>query len=377
SLNNLANRLSEVGDRTGALQAFEDAWSGLTSGTEIHLRLARVRWLLQQPGSRDDVGDPVVSDLAEASLLCEQVSDDPRAAGESRRSVVGTVAWVLEERPDLADEFVAKLPGWTLFQPGEDLMGLGNQWLRAGAWAAREQFLSDHLHQLTEPEVRAGLRLLCFQQPELGELALLERLLDDIERDGLPAVLAGVGPIFVLREQLEEWLQTTDWHSSERYLLRHPNLVGSRDALAVLASYGDSPMIRQHRGLLVLAAAAGVEAAYAARADAEIAADLGNELIEKLQWDAIPALLQSAPGLAKHLFNVAYLILVHSAIDHREDGDWQPDEDLLGMLREVGTPEQCQVAANRLRRLRKHHPDLPARLSSLADALVEDQPETD
>ncbi len=370
SLNNQANRRSEVGDLSTALQAFADSWEGLPASSQAHLRTARVRWLIARRGWGAGTVDLLITDCAEASRLAEDLTEEAHLLGPARRAVAGTVAGLSQQRPELADRLSSVLPVWALSTPDDDVVSLCNDWLGSGSWSQQELFLTEHLDRLRDPKTRADLRTLCFQQPEARGLALLERLLDDIDEHGVEQVLTQARHDFTLGEELRDWLETSTWRESERFLVDHRHLLTDNDALSSLASFGDGALVQQHLGLLMLSASVGIDTAYAARADAETAVNVGNELIEKRSWPAVVALLWAAPGLAERPFALTYIILVLDAVNTNQGADWTPNPELIEQARRQGTPEQRKVAAGRLRHLLRDHPGQPPSLTTLADALT-------
>ena len=370
SLNNQANQRSEVGDRVAAAQAFADGCEGLSASSQAHLRLARVRWLLARRTSGPDTDELLIADCVEASRLAADVAEETRLVGPARRAVADTVADLTQQRPDLADHLSSALPVWALSRPDDDLVSLCDEWLSGGSWAQRELFFTEHLDQVRDPNTRADLRTLHFQQPEVRGLALLERLLDDIDKHGVDQVLARARHHFTLGEELTDWLETITWRDSERFLVDHRHLLNDNEAPSSLARFGDGPLVQQHLGLLMLSASVGIEAAYAARADADTAVNLGNELIEKLAWPAVASLLLAAPGLAERPFALAYLLLVLDAVNNDQGAQWTPDPELLERASRHATPELRMLGAGRLRRLLRDHSGLPSSLATLADALT-------
>ena len=370
SLNNQAAMRSEVGDLSTALQAFADSWEGLPASSQAHLRTARVRWLIARRGWGAGTVDLLITDCAEASRLAEDLSEEAHLIGPARRAVAGTVAGLSQQRPELADRLSSVLPVWALSTPDDDVVSLCNDWLGSGSWSQQELFLTEHLDRLRDPNTRADLRTLCFQQPEARGLALLERLLDDIDEHGVEQVLTQARHDFTLGEELRDWLETSTWRESERFLVDHRHLLTDNDALSSLASFGDGALVQQHLGLLMLSASVGIDTAYAARADAETAVNVGNELIEKRSWPAVVALLWAAPGLAERPFALTYIILLLDAVNTNQGADWTPNPELIEQALRQGTPDQRKVAAGRLRHLLRDHPGQPPSLTTLADALT-------
>ncbi len=367
SLNNQAAQRSEVGDRAGALAAFADAWEGLCPSSQAQLRVARIRWLLSGQAVDAEADGLLIADHAAAAELAAE-DGEARLVGPARRAVVGVVEEARLRRPDLGAQINAILPGWALAQPDEDLIGLGNDWLNQASWSEREQFLRAHLALLQDPSTRSGLARLRFQQPEISGLTLLEHLLTRIDEHGADQALATARHGFTLVEELTAWLRTATWQGSEEYLAKHRHLLNEEDAPRVLAGFGPSPMIQQHLGLLILAAATSIDLAYAARADVATATALANELIERYDWQALQALALASPGLAERPFT---LLLIHLVLDAiRAVGEWTPDPDTLELAHRHGTAEQRRAAAGRLTRLTRDHPNQSRHLTTLAAALT-------
>ena len=370
SLNNQATIRSEGGHPPAATKTFVAGWEGLSASVQSHLRMERVRWMLSHHASGDGADDLLLADCVEACRLATGTTEDARLVGSARRTIAGMVADLIGQRPDLADDLQSTLPAWALGEPGGEIVDLGDEWLGCESWAEREQFLTRYLDRLRDPTTREALRTLGFQQPELRGLAMLEQLLDDFDEHGVDQVLPVVRHHFTLIEELQEWLEMTTWRDSERFLTGHRQLLTDDEALSTLASLGDSPLIRQHLGLLTLAATVGVDTAYAARADADTAVSLGNELIESLRWPTISALLFAAPVIAERPFQLAYFLLLLDAVADHQGDDWAPDPDLLEHARRHATREQRALAESRLRRLVHDHSEVPSSLATLADTLA-------
>jgi tetratricopeptide (TPR) repeat protein len=378
SLNNQANRRSEIGDSLGAMTAFADGWEELSASSQARLRLARVQWLLARSERSADTDEMLVADCLEASRLAEDATEETRLVGPARRTVADTVADLTQRRLDLTDRLSSVLPAWALRRPGDDLVSVCNEWLSATSWARSEQLLTEHLDLFRDPDTRESLRTLHFQLPEARGLTLLERLLDDIDEHGVEPVLAEAHRHFTLIEELTDWLETDTWQKSERFLVDHRHLLSDNDALQALAGFDRSPLIGQHLGLLGLSTSAGIETAYAALADADTAVNLGNELLERLDWPALASLLLASPRLGEQPFAFAYLSFVLDAVRNGQGAEWTPDPEVLEHARRHATPEQRRVAAGRLHRILRDHPGLPASLATLADALAStDKPPSD
>ncbi|MDF1490337.1 CHAT domain-containing protein, partial [Tessaracoccus caeni] len=369
SLNNQANQRADAEGIPTASRVFAEGWDGLSPASRARLLMARVRWSLAREDA-NETSSLIVEDCASAATLVAEESEDPRPIGEARRELIGVVATVLEQRPDLAERLTTALPPWILTPVPDAFVDVCNRWLHCASWAERELFLEQHLDRLSGPEERTLLGTLRIQHPEVEGLGLLETLLDEIEKHGADNVLPQARGHFTREEELTAWLSTGTWRESERFLAQHRHLLEDRDAREWFAQYGDDPLFRQHYGLLSLSAAIGIERAYVAREDADTAADLGNELVEKRDWEALHSLLLAAPVLRERPFNAAYLLLVFDAIASNQAEDWAPDAALLEQARRHATPLQAKAAVRRLRILLRDHPDLPLSLVALADALT-------
>ncbi|HSV66518.1 MAG TPA: tetratricopeptide repeat protein [Mycobacteriales bacterium] len=380
SLNNLANRQSEVGDRAAALDAFEQAAHALTAGPAAEILLARASW---RAGQND--ADGAFTDIAAAAGLAA-AEPDPRWAGRARQAVQAAAGRLIAAGgPD--DPRTAGLPAWVLLPLPDETIAALNAWLAAGDWAAREAVLRTPGPLLVAgsrvaPDGVAAVDAAIFLHPELTPLRDLRDILVDIADHGAEPVLAALRAGHTHAELVRRWLATPTWTESRQLLRDHPGLATDPRTAELLQAGADDPGIAQHLGILSLAGLMSLDDVYDAVVDPTMAADAAMAGLERGDVQRVVGLLHAAPALAGVPFVAPYLFAALAVLmgGDQDDADIsdEPDPDdpaldpaeLIAMAADQGTDTQREAGAARLRRLARRLPDHAAALDGLARILT-------
>ena len=373
SLNNLASWYAEAGKPQRALNAFATAWVDLPPGPRAELAVTRSQWR----ASQDDLTG-AVHDLHTAAGWAQQETE-PRRAGRSRRAVRDTVAALLAP-DDTATVLRLGLPEWAWRPLPEDLTETLNHWLGAAGWGEREFLLRTH-PDLSCESGRAAVHLAGALYPEVEPLTQLADILDDIAARSLEQVLAEFRATQEHAELLQRWLTTTTWSQSRDFLQAHPGLASDPHTLAMLQAGIEDPLLAQHLGITRLAIRMPIAEVYDAVTDREMAVDTAMGCVERGDSAMLGDLFLAAPHLRQLPFVTPFLTAVHAVLDNagQHDSDTATAVDITALMRTAatqGSDTQRGAGAARLRRLARRLPSHADTLHALADILTaSDQPE--
>ena len=311
SLNNLANLLSEVGERNEALETFVEGFDCFSPAVRARLLVARATW-------RDDGGE--AGDVVAAAREADS-TDDPVLLGPVRRMI----ARVITD----AGIMGTGLPRWVTVD-AESVTSRIKGWLECSDLAQRVAFLEVQWSSpsASERETLAALAELNVDRPSVAELAaLVERIADS----GIQAVTTD------LRTHHRAQLLARDWYEAHlngrgaSFLREH--MRGNPDAsrgegqiseggkqepeewekdlgdpdmrirvLQVLAATLPEDEVAIMDATIELAQLADQSTAYDAQRSDEGAEDTLREFLEARNWRAMILVLGLRPSVAESTY---------------------------------------------------------------------------
>ncbi|MGH3625764.1 MAG: hypothetical protein ACRDQ5_28990, partial [Sciscionella sp.] len=363
SLNNLAETIMSPERWDIASDAYDHATASLSPGQSAELLLSRARW-----HARHHRASAVRHDLARCRALAES-EPDPAWAGRARR---GVREFVSEASAGLSDdagpEFEAT--GWPTDPLPDQAFTTLNAWLSAPSWPEQEAALRAH-PRLLSPQGRQELELVTFLYPDNPGLAALHELLAEIADRDLDTVLRERRATHDHAVLLQQWLDTTTWQDSLTFARAHPYLLADLRTLAVLHDHGEDPTSAQHAGIVALSRTRPLTEVYDAVTDPTSAVDLALALLDQGDVDTLTDLAAAAPALEAVPFTGRYVAAIWLVLT----GNTTDDADPIAILREAAaasTDVQRQAGAARLRRLTHTHPEHAATLQAMTDLLNHD-----
>jgi tetratricopeptide (TPR) repeat protein len=266
SLNTLASRLSEAGQADEAESLFAAMISAFTDSTRGvgYVLLARGRWRTAQDRLADAIRDLTAAVSAferDGDLIgrgqCRQVL---RALRENDESTFDH-AWEQAQGP---------LPVWLRYlAAGQQLAEKIIAWIETEDWAASKTYFNDNTVALLTDEAEAALEHLIDNNPAIGTLPEHLALLRAARTHGADTAYAAHQEQLLTRhltQVLEQWLNTPTWAASRAFAAAHSKELLHPTAQAILNDVSNQDpadtVLRLHRGLLGYAAAAGFDAAY-------------------------------------------------------------------------------------------------------------------
>ena len=318
SLNNLAAFLSAVGEQDSALETFVEGFDGFSPAVRARLLLARATW-------RDDDGE--AGDVVAAAREAD-ATDDPVLLGPVRRMIARVIT-----DAGLSD---TGLPRWATVD-SESTISRIEGWLECSDLAQRVAFLEAQWSSpsASEKETLAALAELYVDLPPVAALAaLVERIADEgiqavatdlrihhraqlLARDWREAHVSGIGASF-LREHMrgnpdasrgEGQISECGKQESEEW----EKDLGDRDmrtrVLQVLAAMLPEAEAVGMMSVLALAEFTDLRTAYDAHGSDEGAEDVLRELLEARNWLAMVAVLGVRPSVVESTYGrIAHLL---------------------------------------------------------------------
>jgi hypothetical protein len=310
-LNNLANRLLEVGEQDRALETFVEGFDGFSPAVRARLLVARATW-------RDDGGE--AGDVVAAAWEAES-TDDPVLLGPVRRMIARAIT-----DAGITD---TGLPRWATVD-AESATSRIEGWLECSDLAQRVAFLEAQWSSpsASEKETLAALAELDVDRPPAAVLAaLVERIADEgiqaittdlrihhraqlLARDWREAHVNGRGASF-LREHMrgnpdasrgEDQISEGGKQESEESEkdLGDPDM--RTRVLQVLAAMLPEAEAVGMMSVLALAELADPGTAYDAHGSDEGAEDVLRELLEARDWGAMVTVLGVRPSVAESTY---------------------------------------------------------------------------
>lgn len=298
-LNTLANRLADAGRRDGAAAVWDAAlleWQAAPWVIGV-LLLSRGRW----HGAAGHI-EVAARDLLTAVDHLERAGDIARR-GEARellRRLVGVDADAVGRAASGRD-----LPAWLAYPDAVERLGETLvAWVRTTTWDASAEFLSSHPALLTQ-EGEATIERLIDANPHADELQLHLRLLRVARADGVAVAYEQLQTevrTAHLLSVLDAWITTPSWAASRDFAVERAGDLFDDAVSHLLADLCDQhprdPDLRAHRGLLAIARADGVDAAYALRDDRTARQDAIDAAARAGACDRLLALSRLDSGLA-------------------------------------------------------------------------------
>ncbi|WNI32377.1 AAA family ATPase [Streptomyces sp. ITFR-6] len=245
ALVNLAQALARTGDHTSAVRHFDETVAEFASAhpaTGHRLGAERSIFLLGCPAPHASAG------VRELVALLDGESKPGSGANavtvRARRALRGygdpqavRTAWEAETG--------SPVPAWLELSP--ETLNLVSSWMFAPNWPESRDFWSRNAEALSSPETAAALEEAALLDPGTAQrhAALREIVMDH-------GVTAAYDPL-ILREQLAEWVDCTDWAESRAFLQDHPRLLQVQPPEA-------TPLT--HVAVLDVARAEGLDAAF-------------------------------------------------------------------------------------------------------------------
>ena len=296
SLNNLANRLSEAGERGEALHIFIEDFDRFSPATRARLLLARASW------RHDNQEEDLMAAAHEADG-----KDVPALLGPARREVACAVA--------NSRQVFEGLSSWAVVTIDAEMRNRIESWLNCADLVERANLLEKMWKSPSESDC-ATLRdaaELYVDVPPVRDLAVL---VDRIAKKGIQNVTS------CLRWQYRAQMLATDWHSAHKggrgahYLRKQ--MVNGGDAAGESHSEREKNMAdpdmrsevfrllevslpeeeaNKLKSIFCLADLSSPETAYEVYGRAEDAEDALEELLGNGNWRAMIAALEVRPSL--------------------------------------------------------------------------------
>ena len=318
SLTNLANRLSEVGEQDEALETFVEGFDCFSPAVRARLLVARARW-------RDDGGE--AGDAVAAAREADS-TDAPALLGPVRRMIARAIT-----DAGISD---TGLPRWATVD-AETATSRIEGWLECSDLAQRVAFLEAQWSSpsASERETLAALADLYVDLPPVAALAaLVERIADEgiqavatdlrthhraqlLARDWREAHLNGRGASF-MREHMkgnpdasrnEGQISEGGKQESEEWEkdLGDPDM--RTRVLQVLAAMLPEDEAASMASVLALAELTDPRTAYDAHGSDEGAEDVLRELLEARNWRAMVTVLGVRPSVSESTYGRIALLL--------------------------------------------------------------------
>ena len=296
SLNNLANRLSEAGERGEALHIFIEDFDRFSPATRARLLLARASW------RHDNQEEDLVAAAHEADG-----KDVPALLGPARREVACAVA--------NSKQSLEGLPSWAVATIDAETRNRIESWLNCADLAERANLLEKMWKSPSESDCATlcAAAELYVDVPPIRDLAVL---VDRVAKKGIQNVT------FCLRWQYRAQMLATSWYSAHKggrgahYLRKQ--MVNGGDTAGESHSEREKNMAdpdmrsevfrmlevslpeeeaNKLKSIFCLADLSSPETAYEVYGRAEDAEDALEELLGNGNWRAMIAALEVRPSL--------------------------------------------------------------------------------
>ncbi|MFF9772373.1 hypothetical protein ACF1HJ_01615 [Streptomyces sp. NPDC013978] len=356
-LRNLATSLNNLSDQQSKTEVASSAWEDAITDLEFSpLPQAELRSHYAAHLAAHGVVSLAVEQLVRAAQAC--VVGDWSPLSRARQQVRGTATSLAIQDPRLPDWAVAPLP--------DDVLELLNQWVRAADWPTTEAFLHAHVDRLRQPDFRRGLELAAALFPESPDIDDLTDFLDQVEAEGLDAVLDRGRHDYEVRQTLDAWISTRTWAESKDFLDGHESVLRTPEAQALLAGT-DAPEARQHLAILQLTEGFSSDQVYEIVTDTDVATEHAFAAVDQAAVPLMRRVLDAHPDLLTGITGAFFATVSAVAA-----GDTDQARQLAQAIAEHGTDTQRRAYAIRLRALA----GLPAALAGageLADLIHPDK----
>ncbi|MCA9834067.1 MAG: tetratricopeptide repeat protein, partial [Thermomicrobiales bacterium] len=294
SLNNLAALQSDVKDGWRRVNdEYDRAISMISPGPGAVLLVHRTRWHAWEGRVHE-----AEQDIRSARELAEQEHDTTLAA-----SARGAVRSVVTEHPQFTD---AAGSGWPSAPLPDNAMTIMQAWLSADRWAAHEEVLDRIDPQ--DSKFRAHLDLARFVYPNVTGLDMLSETLDDIAGRSAAVVYDEHRSAERHAGLVGEWLDTPTWAASLEFARKHPEAISEQTLQLLEGARQQSNILRQHQAIVQLGLTWEISEVYDAIEDPEFAAD--RALASLLNGDTETAILLAtlSPALVQTPFTGRFVI---------------------------------------------------------------------
>ena len=295
-MNNLANHLSEAGERGEALHIFIEDFDRFSPATRARLLLARASW-------RNDNQD---EDLTAAAHEAD-AADAPVLLGPVRRMIAHTI--------EGSGQDLEELPPWATVKIDAEMRDRLEIWLNCNDESEQADLLEKTWNSPSDSERAAlfAVAELYVDVPPIGDLA---GLVNRIAEEGVEEV------VLCLRWRYHARVLAADWYSAHtngrggRYLREHmmnesngededrPEWKKGLDdprmraeVLQLLETNLPGEVANELRAILRLADLSDPETAYEVRDSAENAENALEDLLKAGDWHAMVAALDVRPDL--------------------------------------------------------------------------------
>ncbi|MGH3808438.1 MAG: tetratricopeptide repeat protein [Pseudonocardiaceae bacterium] len=366
SLNNLANRLAEVGRIAETQEVFTGCIGAFAASPVARdvLLVERARFQLRHGEAPAGLRDLTVLLTSSGTEAMSTVLVSARRALRAHRTVDGpAVDRVWRETTG------TEPPGWLALT--DEQLRLVADWIGTPTWTESKNFLAAHADELLASPADLAL----------DELVLLDPPLADQHRQVLArtrehGIDAAYQPL-VLQDLLRAWISTESWPDSQSFAEQHAAELLAPEAETVLAGFGDEPVIAVHLAMLGLARRDGMAATYACVTDRQLAAGR----MRRALIDVDPYAIAQVATLEGHVFGEWFTAAAHLAVTYAiGEATAVDDTELSTRVNELDTlVKQADVAdrqrvAAEVAELIGRSPEHAGRLSALLGMLLQPTP---
>ena len=285
ALNTLARILTETGEADEALRCFTDETENFPTGLQARLWLARARWQGEAGG---------VNDLHHAVELAD-AQDDPRLLGRVRRAIAETAS---EWQAAIPAERWEELPDWAVCDLNEHLETL-QAWLQCPSWDDQAQLLRSAWPAPTENDV-ALVRAAAERYVDVPEISTLAGFVEAIAEQGLESFLSEMQAMYEAGALVVGWRTAHAERKGRQYLKKHQTIAGNPRCHYALQRFGLPDEERESLlALLNLATISSVDLAYDVAEDLDDADDAIRDFIDAADVPGMYCVLQVRPDLAE------------------------------------------------------------------------------
>jgi tetratricopeptide (TPR) repeat protein len=369
SLNNLANQRSEIGDRTGALEAFAEFSDASPPSVQSAAWVARARWRRNQASNEPGFNADYWMDLATAVAHSTSIPD-LSLLGHARRSIHHEAE--ASGLPSASAFEVNDLPRWSTTPLTETTLKLLRDWSSA-TWHDRADMLRHGpLHSVDERLVDQ-LEIASDLFPEANDPDAILALLRTAKDHGLETVLQSVLSQDAHRQLVIEWLRTESWEASATFVRQHPGFLDEQLTIDVLRTMSKNTIALQHISIVEAARRFGDGAVFDALIDPWVGGDQAMALLRAGDIDGLALFLRAVPAVVDLEFRgpLALAVVVGAAGPEHAD----QARMLVSAAIQQGNPEARRIGARRLRDLAWDDDDTARLFGELVQALEADTPE--
>ncbi|MFJ4913515.1 tetratricopeptide repeat protein [Streptomyces sp. NPDC088726] len=245
ALLNLAQTLARTGDHTSAVRHFDETVAEFASAhpaTGHRLGAERSVFLLGCPAPHASAGVRELVALLDGESAPDGVANAVTVRARRALRSYGDTRFV---RTAWEAETGSPVPAWLELSP--ETLTLVSSWMFAPNWPESRDFWSRNADALSGRETAAALEEAALLDP--GTAQRHAALREIVMAHG---VTAAYDPL-ILREQLAEWVDCTDWAESRAFLQDHPRILQVQPPEA-------TPLT--HVAILDVARVEGLDAAY-------------------------------------------------------------------------------------------------------------------